>query len=215
MRRFVISFDLDGTLVDYTFVNAVWFEAIPTLYAESRQISFEEALRAVRSEYDKIGDEQIEWYDLQYWLARFHLDYEPTRILGQVRRRVRVYEEVPEVLQRIATEHILVINSNCPREFMEIELQEGGIRGYFRHTFSSTSDFQQIKKTRTYYERICKIISVKPSSLVHVGDNWKFDYLVPSEVGIKAVYLDRSSLKVGDDIIYNLTQLEELLKRYS
>jgi hypothetical protein len=38
-----ISFDLDGILVDYRFVESVWFEGIPRLYSAKKRVSFDDA----------------------------------------------------------------------------------------------------------------------------------------------------------------------------
>lgn len=211
----MISFDLDGTLVDYSFINSIWFEAIPKLYAHAEKISFKKALYIIRAEYDKIGEERIEWYDIAYWLKKFQLDNDPEDIFNKYRHRVRVYEEVLTVLRKYALRNDLVINSNCPRDFMKIELEESGISKYFKHIFSSISDFKVLKKTTTYYEKVCNLTGYQPQNMIHVGDNWKFDYLIPREVGIRAFYLDRSNLKIGDNIIHNLNQIEEIIPKLS
>ena len=39
----IISFDMDGTLVDVEFTDWVWGHGIPSLYAEKAGVSFEEA----------------------------------------------------------------------------------------------------------------------------------------------------------------------------
>ena len=58
----IVSFDLEGTLVDMTFSDKVWNEGIPALYAQKTGLKFEEAKRIVLNEYMKVGEERIEWY---------------------------------------------------------------------------------------------------------------------------------------------------------
>ena len=41
------------------------------------------------------------------------------------------------------------------------------------------------------------MLNVSPADLVHVGDHYEFDYLVPRAVGIQAFYLDRSARREG------------------
>ena len=50
----VLSFDLEGTLVDDKFSRLVWEEGLPALYAEEKGISLESALKRVMGEYDEI-----------------------------------------------------------------------------------------------------------------------------------------------------------------
>jgi putative hydrolase of the HAD superfamily len=47
--------------------------------------------------------------------------------------------------------------------------------------------------------------------MVHVGDHYQFDFLVPREVGIQAFYVDRSGQKNGDFILKDLRELEKKL----
>ncbi|MHC1599567.1 MAG: hypothetical protein ACXQS5_01925, partial [Candidatus Methanospirareceae archaeon] len=60
----VVSFDVDGTLVSQGFADCVWLQGIPQAYAEKEGLSFEQAFEFVKSEYDKIGDNRIEWYNI-------------------------------------------------------------------------------------------------------------------------------------------------------
>jgi FMN phosphatase YigB (HAD superfamily) len=72
----VISFDLEGTLVTPNFSQAVWHEGIPSLYANQKGISFVEAKAIVLREYQAVGDQRKEWYDIKYWFSHFGLgDY--------------------------------------------------------------------------------------------------------------------------------------------
>jgi putative hydrolase of the HAD superfamily len=69
----VISFDLDGTLFDNRFVDSVWLEEIPRLYSVKKRVPIDDARKAVKGEYDKVGKERLEWYDLNYWIRKFDL----------------------------------------------------------------------------------------------------------------------------------------------
>ncbi|MEM2964736.1 MAG: HAD family hydrolase [Candidatus Bathyarchaeia archaeon] len=208
-----ISFDLDGTLVDYTFIDSIWFDEIPKLYSAKHHVSFEEAKKTVIDEYDKVGEDNLEWYDLKYWLRRFNLDYDPGRLLTENMNKVRVYRDAKEALTRFYGNYILAINSNSPIEFIEVELKQAGLNGFFQHVFSSTSHFHQVKKTPECYVKVCNAMGVSPNELMHVGDNRRFDYEVPSSIGVKAIYLDRKRRCRGDTVVHNLKQLVEVLRR--
>jgi putative hydrolase of the HAD superfamily len=105
----------------------------------------------------------------------------------------------------------LILTSNAGREFIDLELKATGLRRYFNQIFSATSDFGEVKKTIGFYDRICQILGANPKEIVHVGDHYEFDYLVPRTLGIHAFHLDRSAQKKGDFVIWDLRELEERL----
>lgn len=214
----VVSFDLDGTLVDYSFIDAIWFEGIPRLYAEKWKAPIKEALKIVTREYDKVGEDRLEWYDIKYWFNRFGLDGDWRKLLKEYSGRIRAYPDAHETLKDLSGKYKLVLNSNSPREFLELEIGHTGLRKYFYKIFSSTSDFRQVKKTGEYYIRICGLLGISPREMIHVGDNFKFDFHIPKEVGVYAIYLDRKGdwLKNKTEdrvrVISSLSELKTILR---
>ncbi|HUV02434.1 MAG TPA: HAD family hydrolase [Desulfobacteria bacterium] len=186
----VISFDVDGTLVSPGFVDCVWLEGIPQLYAEKEDLSFEQAFDYVKSEYDKIGEHRIEWYNIDYWLRKFGLAIPYETLFRKYEAELQIYEEVERVLTALRDEgYELILSSNAATEFIEFQIQP--IKKYFSQVFSATSDFGQVKKTNGFFARVCGILDVKPQAVVHIGDHWVFDFINPRKIGITAYYLDR------------------------
>ncbi len=205
----IISFDMDGTLIDPEFTDWVWSHGIPTLYAKKNGIDFEEAKQIVEGEYRKVGEGAIEWYDIKYWLNLFGLNPDWKALMEQYIDKIKVYSDVNHVLDRLKERGSLVLTSNAGREFIDIELEVTGLGRYFDRIFSATSDFGQIKKTIHFYQTICEILKVTPDEIVHVGDHYEFDYLVPRSIGIHAFYLDRSGKEKGEFILGDLRELEK------
>ncbi|UCD72275.1 MAG: HAD family hydrolase [Syntrophobacterales bacterium] len=203
----VISFDMDGTLVEPEYSEWVWGMGIPQLFAERRGISFDEAKKIVEEEYRKIGDGSLQWYDIKYWFNFFQLDGNWKQLMNRFSHRIKIYPEVSKVLQDLFSDYRLIIISNAAREFVDIEVEVAALRGYFSRIFSATSDFGQIKKTAEFYGHICRLLGIRSTEMVHVGDHWEFDYLVPKSLGIKALHIDRSWSRSGDDVIRNLEEV--------
>ena len=88
-RARVVSFDLDGTITDLSFVNSVWLEGMPRLYALKNGLAFEDAKNSVMSEYAKVGRERLEWYDMSYWIAKLGLDVSPREVLSSFEDKIR------------------------------------------------------------------------------------------------------------------------------
>jgi len=204
----IISFDMDGTLVDPEFTDWVWLHGIPRLYAEKTNIPFEEAKHFVVGEYLKVGEGAIEWYDIKYWFQFFKLEKNWKDLMLQYVDKIRIYPDVDDILAWLKEKFPIILTSNAGREFIDIEMEATGLGRYFDRIFSATSDFGQVKKTAGFYGRICGALGVYPQEIVHVGDHYEFDYLAPRSLGIHAFYLDRSGEKNGDFVISDLRELE-------
>jgi putative hydrolase of the HAD superfamily len=210
VRIEVVSFDLEGTLVDLGLSNLVWETDIPRLFAECHGLSFEEARERVIEEYRQVGDDQPEWYDVDYWFRRLDLPGDWRELL-ELRRNSRfIYPEVRGVLDRLRGRYSLVISSNTIREFLEVQLSE--LEDYFEHVFSAPSDFGTVKKSKEFYGRICHIMEVEPRVVVHVGDSLRFDYEEAKKRGIHAFHLDRYRKSEGDHVVHDLIEFEERLR---
>ncbi len=199
----VVSFDVDGTLVDGTFTTLVWEETIPRLYSCKENVDLETAKKYVWEEYSKIGQERLEWYDIRYWLKHFGLNQDWRELLEDHKHEVRLYPEVPSVLQKLKDHNfVLTIITNGAKEFADIQTRS--IRGYFTSVFSATTDFGVLKHSTDLYEKICDRLGISPGELTHVGDHRKFDYLVPRQVGVDAFLLDRKRKSSSAHIVRNL-----------
>jgi len=207
----IISFDMDGTLIVPEFTDWVWGHGIPTLYAEKFGTPFEAAKAFVEGEYRKVGEEAIEWYDIKYWFRFFQLEMHWKVLMERYVDKIHVFPDVNHILDRLKDKFSLILTSNAGREFIDIEMEATDLGRYFDRIFSATSDFGDVKKTVGFYRRICEILGANPHEIVHVGDHYEFDYLVPRKLGIHAFYLDRSAQKSGDFVLWDLRELEKRL----
>jgi len=208
-----ISFDMDGTLIDPEFTDWVWGQGIPSLYGGKTGLSFEAAKAYVVKEYQKVGEGAVEWYDIKYWFRLFQLEQSWRDLMKQFVDKIKIYPDVNHILDRLKERFPLILTSNAGREFIDIEMEATGLDKYFDRTFSATSDFRVVKKTTEFYQQVCQILNVDPGEIIHVGDHYDFDYLVPRRLGIQAYYLDRSGERVGQFILHGLRDLEERILR--
>jgi putative hydrolase of the HAD superfamily len=208
----ILSFDMDGTITDLSFAESVWLEGVPSLYANKKRLTFDEARNHVKNEYDKVGRQKLEWYDLNHWIKKFGLEISKKEILRSFRNRIRIFPEVEDVLKEFRGQgYKLIIVSNARREFISLQLKRTKIEHYFERIFSSTSDFNLTKQTVKVYQQVSSIMEVSPTEMIHVGDDLLFDFVIPQKLGIKSFYLDRTGKKLGNSIIHNLRDLKESL----
>jgi len=206
----VVSFDVVGTLVDFSYEDYVWKKVIPQLYARERGISLVQAKEYVLKEYDRIGNQDIRWFLPKYWFRHFNLDEDPIAVFASHTDKVRVYPEVSPILESLSQKYDLIIASGTIRPIIEIMI--GKLRHYFKHIYSPVTDCQQVIKTPQFYEMICRTLQIAPGELVHVGDEWYPDFISPRSSGIKGVFLDRTGEKTGRRVIKDLGELEDLLQ---
>jgi putative hydrolase of the HAD superfamily len=196
MKPKVISFDLDGTLTDSSFANNIWLEEVPKLYANKNKISFDAAKKIVLNNYNKVGSEKLEWYNLQYWFNKFNIDKKPKEILASHKNKIKLFDDVHFILKKLSKlNKKIIIISNARREFVDLEIQQTKIRKFFNYIFSATSDFNLTKNNPTIFQEVCKTCKISPFEMIHIGDDYKFDYQIPKKIGIKAIYLNREKQK--------------------
>lgn len=209
----IISFDMDGTIADMNFDHILWLEEIPKLYAEKNKVSFEKAKELCWKEYCKVGDEDMRWYDVKYWLEHFGFKKEWQHLMNDLKHHIKLYPESKEVIKELNKKHKLIIISNATREFLNMKIEAESLKDYFDRIFSVTSDFGRLKKEGNIFKEICKLLRIKPQEMIHIGDHYKFDYLVPRKIGINAYYLDRKKEKKGKYIVHNLKEFKEKISQ--
>jgi HAD superfamily hydrolase (TIGR01549 family) len=205
-KRKFLSFDLDGTLIQLDFSLALWHEAIPKLVASQGGFPIDEATKWVTLQYETVGEESLEWYDLAYWYERFRLKEPWKATLRRYRHMIRPFPEVTDVLRALAKDHRMMILSNASRPFVQAELEDTGLCELFDHVVSATSDLGEVKKTHGFYAKVCHNLGIEPFDVIHVGDHWEFDYLAPSKAGLTAYFLDRSGRRNGPWVVNDLKE---------
>jgi len=211
-----VSFDLDGTLADDTFDRLIWHEEIPRLYAEKNRIGLERAKEKVFATYYIALDieRQKEWTDIGYWMGRFGLG-EWKLLVKRLKNKIFVYDDVYPVLKELSRKYPLIIVSNASSKFLNVKLEAQKLKGYFKHIFSSPSHFGIQRKNKEVYNAILKQLKLKPSEVVHVGDDHELDYNVPTELGMHAFHLLRGRKRTGKHEITSLSELPEKIKELS
>jgi putative hydrolase of the HAD superfamily len=207
MKQFeLISFDAEGTLVTPDFSQTIWHEAIPALYAQKKGLDLAQAKERIAEEYGRVGDQRLEWYDIQYWFSYLGLGSSES-VIQSCLNKISYYPEVIEVLSSLANEYKLIVTSGTPLELLHCLLRD--IKPYFVRIFSSISHYRQVKSP-DFYLRVCEEMGVKPSQVIHVGDNWQFDLVNARQAGINAFHIDRSG-RNHQESLSDLIQLKHLL----
>lgn len=216
----VLSFDLDGTLVDRDFDDNLWLIELPTAYARQNNVTVEEARAHFRAEYSKVGPNRLEWYDVAYWFAHLKLDADPKEVVEGLRHKVKLYPDVLPELRRLRKMGCrMVVFSNAPRLFLDIKIKAEGLDSFFERVVSVPSDFKKVKSHEGAFHQLAKELGVKPAEITHIGDSFELDYKPALAEGCKAILIERPDVKPekrapdnsGVRKIRSFEELEELL----
>jgi putative hydrolase of the HAD superfamily len=199
----VISFDLEGTLMSHDFSNSVWNEGIPRLYSKKRGIGLQESKEYVFKNYETIGEDSVDWYDIRYWFKNFRLD-NYKKLLEKYAKQITYFPEVQEVLRNLNKNHLLILATNSSKEFLEVLTPI--IKKCIHREFSATSEFKLLKKNAYFYKKVCDILGINPQSMIHIGDRFEDDFLSPRSIGINAFHLDRMKKSRNDYTVNDLEQ---------
>jgi putative hydrolase of the HAD superfamily len=204
----IISFDVDGTLVDPEYNDLIWHKALPEIVSKKENIDFDEALTIVQKEYDRVGEKDYRWYDIKYWINFFQLGIDYKIILQKYEPKIKIFSDVPLILEKLSKHYQLICTSNMPREFMDIKIKK--IKTYFQETFSTLSDYRELKN-KEVYSQINKKLKVAPQLMLHIGDHEELDYFSAREAGWNALLIDRCSSglyeKYPDSVIHDLSDI--------
>ncbi len=188
----VISFDLDGTLIDLDFDLYLWFEELPRIYSEQNSIPLEKAKEYLRLEYNRIGMQRREWYDLCFWIKHHKLGVDPEKVVSDLSHKIAVFPDVLPVLKVLKSEkRRMVVFSNTPKMFLDIKIKVDNLDGFFERAISVYSDYSKIKSYDGVFAQLACELGVEPCEILHVGDSYKLDYLPAIKEGCAALLLDR------------------------
>jgi putative hydrolase of the HAD superfamily len=203
----IISFDMDGTLVDEEFDRLIWDEEVPRCYAERYGISIAAAKKHCFAEY-KRQKGHGSWTSLDFWFRHFGIgDYES--IIEKNKDKIIIYPDALEVLERLRRDYILIVITQAPKEFIDIKLKP--LKKYFDKIYSSTHNFQKLRKDEEVYRHIMKDLKASPSDILHVGNHKDYDYDIPMKLGIKCLFLDREKKIKGIKSIKDLKEISKYL----
>ena len=197
----VLSLDLDGTLIPNEFVDRFWNHAIPLAYSIRHGIGYEEARRFVLGEYDRIGMRDLRWYIPWFWLRRFGLNLGYEELVRLAGIDPKPYEDAVSLLKKVRGRLIVVVSTMVPLSLAFFELKY--LKGYIDEVYSAISDTGRYEKDENFYRFLSNSLGVEEKEILHVGDDYEFDYVMPRRAGLNSEHLSREGkgLRALTDLI--------------
>lgn len=205
----VISFDLYNCLVDLRLDEQIWDLAIPSIYARERQVPFDEAYAHVSREYAMHGKDDPAFRDVEFWFHHLKLQSDWRSVFDEVKDRAPsfVFDDVLRILSLLKKRYLLVIFTAEKKEYAMKKLEISRLQSYFTDVVS-TQEFGDRSKTAQGFVWLVKKLKCDPAEIIHVGDDRRFDYGVPRQVGIRSFLIDRAGFEQGPDVIRSLGDIE-------
>ncbi len=196
-----ISLDLQGTLSDSKFSDYFWLEIIPQKYSEKFEVTIEQSKQILKQKFKEYGVYNILYYDDKYWSEC--LSFDTKSELDKSKIRPNINKALYEYLNKIDLPKIIV--STTTNLFINYELKEKV--NDFEKIYSCIDYFKIGGKTKEIYQKIANELKVKPSEILHIGDNYIMDVENAKKADVNAILFD--------DNIENLNyNVEKLIKKY-
>jgi putative hydrolase of the HAD superfamily len=141
---------------------------------------------------------------LPYFLAELHR--------GIARKRLRLYQQVREVLDQLRQRYLLAVVSDAQSAYAVPELHAVGLLGYF-HTVIISGDYGYRKPDPRLFQHALDHLEVRPEQAIFIGNDLYRDVFGPQQVGMKAIWLAADTgqqAPVGVEPDYAIAQFAEL-----
>jgi FMN phosphatase YigB (HAD superfamily) len=102
-------------------------------------------------------------------------------------RSTRADTSVKPLLEAARARALYASDFYMPAQFLQELLDKNGVGGMFLRGYASC-DTYETKRGGKLFARIIGDLSVSPSEIVHIGDNWHADVDVPASKGIEAFH---------------------------
>ncbi|MEM0096938.1 MAG: hypothetical protein QXY52_04530 [Conexivisphaerales archaeon] len=185
----VVSLDLCGTIADCRGYDDLWYRVIPALYARSRGLNFDVSLKKLREIYSSVGPSSLNWYKPLYWVRELSLDMSEYKNMASG-INVKVNEGL---VKRLKEKYRVILTTNVAKEVLELTVN---LKMF--DTVYSCVDMGMPRKDERFWKILIAGELERPYRIFHLGDDYVYDYLIPSMAGIRARVTSYN--KVGYDL---------------
>lgn len=206
----IISFDIFDTLLVRPYAKPTdLFRHMEKLYKikgfYKKRIRAEESARYKHIDFEDITLEQIyeEIEDKYKPFKEKEMELEE-RILTVHKENKKLYDYALNIGKKI----IIASDMYLPKDFIEKILIKNGYTNY--HKIYLSSDLKLSKASGNLYKYIIDDLKIKPSSMLHIGDNYHSDYENAKLYEIDAYF----SEKIIDILLQNNIRARKLLEMH-
>lgn len=163
-----VLLDMDGTLLDLSFDNWFWREAVPRCLARMTGGPASEVREQLLAQYARKRG-TLDWYCLDYWTAELRLDLRSLKHAAS--HRIRYLPGAREFLCRArASGKRLVLVTNAHGDTLAIKQAVSGLGEFFEACVSS-HEFGAPKESSGFWPRLQARLGFEPERTMFVDDS--------------------------------------------
>jgi len=230
----LILFDLDDTLL---YFDDYWEQGIKETfrnYPMTSNLNIDDLFNIykVKEEYlvQKYHDQEITLEEYRKFqiietLSEFNLqadDFEIDQFQNQYQQISKLLMKpdlhITQMLESISTKYLMGIVTNGTASMQYDKIQALGYDRFFSNESMFISELIGVEKPNPIiYQKPLKKFNVRPEDALFVGDNWKNDVIGPTEMGMKAIWVNFKNKPVPDNnisygIVNKLIDIKDFLR---
>jgi len=163
-----VCLDMDGTVLDLSFDNLFWLDALPRRWGERHGVPAAEAIAQLTARFDaKRGT--LEWYCIDHWSEE--LDFDIAALKTELRAHIRW---LPGAIPFLAAARRLgkrrLLTTNAHPISLRVKDAQAGLARHFDALVSS-HEFGVPKESPEFWSRLCVSHGVEPGATLFVDDS--------------------------------------------
>lgn len=163
-----VLLDMDGTLLDLCYDNALWSTLLPARFGAARGLSLADAKQHLFAHMGETRG-QLQFYCLDYWAKYTGLDI--IALHHELAELIAYRPYVPEFLTwltRSGKRSLLVTNAH--RDSLRVKHQHSGLTDHL-DTVVSCHDFGAPKESQLFWQRLMREHPFDPARTLLIDDN--------------------------------------------
>lgn len=206
-----ILLDMDGTLLDLSFDNHFWKQAVPNIYAQDKGISLEQSFEHLGQYYEQYSG-TLNWYCTDFWSEKLGIDIIQHKM--ELSHKIALRPGTQEFLEKIkASDKDVFLVTNAHPETLRVKLDKTGIGDYFDRLYSS-HEFNQPKESPLFWTQLEQQLSTPLSRCIFIDDTESI-LIQAKQSGVKYVVMveqpDMTQPVRKSTEFQSINQLTELL----